>query len=67
MKAECGICEYKGNLISAPSFVCFNCGDAIKRLVWIRDREQDRSNRFDLRARVDAAGACLPNSAVSGK
>lgn len=66
MKAACGICEYNGNLINAPSFLCFNCADAIKRLVWIRDREQE-SNRFDLRARVDAAGAGLPNSAVSGK
>jgi hypothetical protein len=39
MKAECGICEYGGDLASAPLFLCFNCAAAIRRLVWIRDRE----------------------------
>jgi hypothetical protein len=40
MKTECGICEYNGDLASAPLFLCFNCADAIRRLVWIRDRER---------------------------
>jgi hypothetical protein len=39
MRAECGICEYDGNLDSAPLFLCFKCAEAIRRLVWIRDRE----------------------------
>jgi hypothetical protein len=39
MNAECGICEYKGDLHNAPLFLCLNCADAIRRLVWIRDRE----------------------------
>jgi hypothetical protein len=39
MKAECGICEYNGDLTSAPWFLCFNCAEAIRRLVWIRDRD----------------------------
>jgi hypothetical protein len=39
MKAECGICEYNGDLASAPLFLCFNCAEAIRRLLWIRDRE----------------------------
>jgi hypothetical protein len=67
MKGKCGICEYNGDLTSAPAFVCFNCGDAIRRLVWIREREQDRSERSALHARVEAAGAIAPRSAVSGK
>jgi hypothetical protein len=40
MKGECGICEYSGDLVSAPLFICFDCADAIRRLVWIRDCEQ---------------------------
>jgi hypothetical protein len=40
MKAECGICEYSGDLASSPLFLCFNCADAIRRLVWLRDRER---------------------------
>ena len=40
MKAECGICEYRGEIASAPSFLCFNCADAIRRLVWLRERER---------------------------
>jgi hypothetical protein len=39
MKDECGICEYRGEIASAPLFLCFNCADAIRRLVWIRERE----------------------------
>jgi hypothetical protein len=40
MNTECGICEYKGDLANAPLFICLICADAIRRLVWIRDREQ---------------------------
>jgi hypothetical protein len=40
MNAECGICEYRGDLANAPLFICLNCADAIRRLVWICDREQ---------------------------
>jgi hypothetical protein len=40
MEAQCGICEYCGDLASAPLFLCFKCADAIRRLVWIRDRER---------------------------
>ena len=40
MNAKCGICEYKGDLADAPFFICLDCGDAIRRLVWIRNREQ---------------------------
>jgi hypothetical protein len=43
MKAQCGICEHNGDWDSAPSFICFNCADAIRRLVWIRTREQQAS------------------------
>jgi hypothetical protein len=31
MSAECGICEYPGDLASAPLFICLNCADAIRR------------------------------------
>jgi hypothetical protein len=51
MKTECGICEYNGDMDSAPLFICFNCADAIRRLAWIRDRERQ------------AAGASLGLSA----
>jgi hypothetical protein len=40
MDAECGICEYTGYPGDAPSFICLICADAIRRLVWLRDREQ---------------------------
>jgi hypothetical protein len=40
MNTQCGICEYHGDWDNAPSFVCFTCADAIRRLVWIRTREQ---------------------------
>ena len=40
MNAQCGICEYKGELASVPLFICLNCADAIRRLVWIRAREE---------------------------
>ena len=40
MIAECGICEHKGDWASAPLYICLNCADAIRRLIWIHDREQ---------------------------
>lgn len=36
----CGICEYRGDVADAPLFICWNCADAIRRLVRIREREQ---------------------------
>ena len=67
MKVECGICEYKGGFESAPSFLCFNCGDAIRRLVWIRNREQDQSERLAMRARAEGAEISAPISVASGQ
>jgi hypothetical protein len=43
MKNECGICEYEGEFANAPSFLCETCADAIRRLLWIREREQQAS------------------------
>jgi hypothetical protein len=40
MKVQCGICEYSGDLASAPLSLCSDRADAIRRLIWIRDREQ---------------------------
>lgn len=40
MNAVCGICEYRGDIADAPAFLCFHCADAIRRLVWIRERER---------------------------
>jgi hypothetical protein len=40
MNAERGICEYQGDWANAPLFICLTCADAIRRLSWIRDREQ---------------------------
>ena len=44
MNAECGICEYQGDWANAPLFICLICADAIRRLVWIRDREQQAAD-----------------------
>jgi hypothetical protein len=44
MKAECGICEYFGDIASAPSFLCLNCAEAIRRLVWIRESERQAAD-----------------------
>jgi hypothetical protein len=40
MNADCGICEHKGDPANAPLFICLICADAIRRLVWLREREQ---------------------------
>jgi hypothetical protein len=43
MNADCGICEYNGDPANSPSFICLVCADAIRRLIWLRDREQQAS------------------------
>jgi len=47
MITECGICEYSGDAASSPSFLCFNCADAIRRLVSIGNRRQENEKGSD--------------------
>lgn len=42
MVIECGICGNKDIAIEDRSSLCFNCGDAIRRLVWIAEQESAR-------------------------
>lgn len=56
VKIECGICEYRGDPASAPRFLCPNCADAIRRLVWIRDREQAEGTQLAISGRATAFG-----------
>ncbi len=67
MKVQCGICEHTGNLREAPAFLCFNCCDAIRRLVWINENEQVRAERLEPVENAEQAGARMPKSAVLGK
>ena len=67
MTAECGICEFKGRLQDAPLFVCFNCGDAIRRLVWIREQELNQMPNAAPQPIGESAVAGRPKSAVQGK
>ena len=59
MTIECGICEFKGHLRDAPLFVCFNCGDAIRRLVWISEQKSDVALTVAEPSSVEAATAVL--------
>ena len=67
MTIECGICEYKGNLRDAPSFICFNCGEAIRRLVWISEQKPEQAVQPEPVLRAEGTGKMFPKSAVLGK
>ena len=67
MTVQCGICEHTGSLREAPAFLCFNCCDAIRRLVWISENEQVRAQHCEPVQKAEQAGARLPKSAVLGK
>jgi len=67
MTIQCGICEHEGNLRDAPAFLCFNCCDAIRRLVWISEHKQVPAEHSELLQDAERAGARLPKSAVLGK
>ena len=64
---QCGICEHKGSLAEAPPFLCFNCCDAIRRLVWISEREQVRAELRQPVQKAEGAGARVARTAVLGK
>lgn len=66
MTAECGICEFKGHLKDAPLFVCFNCGDAIRRLVWINEQKLDRMPSVEPQLKTESAATGAPKVAVLG-
>jgi hypothetical protein len=53
MNTQCGICEHHGDWDSAPSFICFTCADAIRRLVWIRTRELQTAKEVPLSISVN--------------
>ena len=67
MTNQCGICEHTGNLRDAPPFLCFNCCDAIRRLVWISQDEHVRTEHYEPAQNAERAGARVPKSAVLGK
>ena len=67
MTMQCGICEHQGSLKEAPLFLCFNCCDAIRRLVWISEHQPVQAQHGELVQNVDRAGARLPKSAVLGR
>ena len=67
MTMECGICEHKGNLREAPLFLCFNCCDAIRRLVWINECEKVRAELHQPVQNAERAAARVPKTAVLGK
>jgi hypothetical protein len=64
MKTECGICEFKGNLRDAPLFVCFNCGDAIRRLVWIQEQQPNLPMELEPPMQIEGAKVRPQKSAV---
>ena len=67
MTIECGICEFKGHLRDAPLFVCFNCGDAIRRLVWISEQKTDVALSIAEPSSAEAATAAITKSALLKK
>jgi hypothetical protein len=67
MTMECGICEHEGDLRDAPPFLCFNCCDAIRRLVWISEHEQVRAEFCEPVQNAERTGARIPKSAVLGR
>ncbi len=67
MPIQCGICEHTGNLRDAPPFLCFNCCDAIRRLVWISEDRQVRAEHSEPVQDAERAVARLPKTAVLGK
>ncbi len=67
MTAQCGICEFHGRLEDAPLFVCFNCGDAIRRLVWIHEQELNYVPSEAPEPILESATTIKPKSAVLGK
>jgi hypothetical protein len=67
MTIHCGICEHKGSLAEAPPFLCFNCCDAIRRLVWISECAQVRAEHCAPVENAERAGARAPKSAILGK
>ncbi len=67
MTVRCGICEHEGSLAEAPPFLCFNCCDAIRRLVWISEHEQVRAKHREPVEKAEGVGARAPKSAVPGK
>jgi hypothetical protein len=67
MTIQCGICEHKGSLADAPAFLCFNCCDAIRRLVRISEHEQVRAEYCEPVESTERAGVRVPRSAVLGK
>ncbi len=56
METQCGICEFEGELQDAPLFLCLNCADAIRRLVWIRERERQAAEAPLAKSRGATAG-----------
>ena len=67
MKVHCGICEHQGSLAEAPPFLCFNCCDAIRRLVWISEHEPVRAEHREPVENAERAGARAPKSAILGR
>ena len=67
MTMQCGICEYKGDLSEAPPFLCFNCCDAIRRLVLISEHEQARAVRHQPVENTERAAASTQKSASLGR
>jgi len=67
MTIECGICEFKGHLRDAPLFVCFNCGDAIRRLVWISEQKTDVALSVAEPSSAEAATAAITKPALLKK
>ncbi len=67
MTMQCGICEHTGDLSEAPPFLCFNCCDAIRRLVWISEHEQARAVRLEPAENTERAAARAPKSASLGR
>jgi hypothetical protein len=67
MTSECGICQFKGPLEDAPLFVCFTCGDAIRRLVWIHEQKLGRMPIAGTQLKSESATTGQPKSAVLGK
>jgi hypothetical protein len=67
MTVECGICEFKGHLKDAPLFVCFNCGDAIRRLVWIHEQKLDRMPSVAPQLKIENATTGMAKPALLGK
>jgi len=64
---RCGICEHEGSLAEAPLFLCFNCCDAIRRLVWISECQPVRAEHCEPSEKAERAGARAQKWAVLGK